>query len=105
VEVQWHVLINGLLAIFRTRAQVSASDIHSGGITKLTNIASHEWAGILLVYVLTVSSPVAQHYVRNHFDDRDSKFQRKISNQQKRKSNQRQCKCLLLEHGLLTRGE
>jgi hypothetical protein len=52
-----------------------------------------------------VSSPVAQHFLRNHFDDRESQFRRKISNQQKRKSNQRKRKRVLLEHGLLTRGE
>jgi hypothetical protein len=78
---------------------------YSGGVTKLTNIASHEWAGILLVYLLAVSSPVAQRFLRNHFDDRESQFRRKISNQQKRKSNQRKRKRVLSEHGLLTRGE
>jgi hypothetical protein len=44
-------------------------------------------------------------FLRNHFDDRESKFRRKISNQQKRKSNQRKRKRVLSEHGLLTRGE
>jgi hypothetical protein len=51
---------------------------YSGGITKMTNIASHEWPGILLLYLLAASSPSCRLFLLNHFDNKDSKFNRKV---------------------------
>jgi hypothetical protein len=78
---------------------------YSGGVTKLTNIASHEWPGVLLVYLLAVSSPLAQQFLRSQFDDQDSRYRRKLVNMNQKNRLQRKRKKLLSNHGLLSRGE
>jgi hypothetical protein len=78
---------------------------YSGGITKMTNIASHEWPGILLVYLLAASSPSGRLFLLKHFDDKDSKFDRKVEHQKKKEETKRKRQKILSEEGLLTKGE
>jgi hypothetical protein len=73
----------------------------SGGITKVTNIASHEWPGILLVF----RCPSGYNLLSNHFDDNERKFEKKRKNQQKKEEFHQNQRKTLSETSLLTRGE
>jgi hypothetical protein len=77
----------------------------SGGITKVTNIASHEWPGILLVYLIAVRCPSGYSLLQNHFDDNDSKFKKKVKIQQEKEEFNQNRRKTLAKSGLLTRGE
>jgi hypothetical protein len=77
----------------------------SGGITKITNIASHEWPGILLVYLLAASSVSANKFLRNHFDDNDNRFMKKVHNHQQAIHKEKKRQKLLKESGLQKKHE
>lgn len=79
---------------------------YSGGITKLTNIASHEWPGILLVYLLAVStSPSGNKFLQSCFDDKEKNFQKKVNHRRQQEEIGRKRKNVLSDNFLTTKGE
>jgi hypothetical protein len=78
---------------------------YSGGITKLTNIASHEWPGILMVYLLCARCPSGNAFLKRHFDDNDSKFAKKVRKHDESVSLNQKRQRTLMEKGLLKKGE
>jgi hypothetical protein len=77
----------------------------SGGITGLTNIASHEWVGILLCYNVATQSETGFQIIKSRFSDTESSYQQKQQRKKIRNKNHAKRQRLLAEHGLLTRGE
>jgi hypothetical protein len=78
---------------------------YSGGITKVKNIASHEWPGILLVYLLCARCPSGNSFLKHHFDDSDSKFAKKKRKHDETVSLNQKRQRTLMEKGLLKKGE
>jgi hypothetical protein len=77
----------------------------SGGITGLTNIASHEWVGILLCYNVAAQSENGYRIMKSRFSDTDSSYRQMQQRKRKRQKQHSERQRLLADHSLLTRGE
>jgi hypothetical protein len=49
----------------------------SGGVTSMTQIASHEWPGVLLAYLIALQMPQGRKLITSCLDDNDKKFHKK----------------------------
>jgi hypothetical protein len=88
-----------------TRRQRFPRTNFSGGITGLTNIASHEWVGILLCYNVATQSEVGYQIMKSRFSDTESSFRQMQQRKKKKQRTNTKRQRLLAEHSLLTRGE
>jgi hypothetical protein len=68
----------------------------SGDVTSMTQIVSHEWPGVLLVYLIAIQTPQGHRLLNTQLEDNDKKnttkrYQKPLSRQG---SSKRERKCL-----------
>jgi hypothetical protein len=51
----------------------------SGGLTSITQIASHEWPGVLLAYLIAIQMSQGRHLLYSRLEDDDKKYNQMVS--------------------------
>jgi hypothetical protein len=51
----------------------------SGGVTSMTQIASHEWPGVLLAYLIAIQMPQGRKLLSTRLEDDDKKYNNKVT--------------------------
>jgi hypothetical protein len=77
----------------------------SGGATSMTQIASHEWPGVLLAYLIALQMPQGKKLITSRLDDDDTKFHDKMVKANKKAKLEKRRTHVLKKHKLLSAKE
>jgi hypothetical protein len=74
----------------------------SGGVTSMTQIASHEWPGVILAYLIAIQMPQGQKLLTSRLEDDETKFQKKITQTNVKAKFNKARESVLRRHQLLS---
>jgi hypothetical protein len=68
----------------------------------MTQIASHEWPGVLLAYLIAIQTSQGRHLLNSRLEDNDKKFNEKVSKANKHNRFIKKREKVLKKHNLLS---
>jgi hypothetical protein len=74
----------------------------SGGVTSMTQIASHEWPGVLLAYLIAIQMPQGRKLLNTRLEDDDKKYNNKVTQANKKAKRIKQREKVLKKNNLLS---
>jgi hypothetical protein len=77
--------------------------IFSGGVTSVTQIASHEWPGVLLAYLIAIQTSQGRRLLNSRLEDDDKKYNQKVSRVTKHARFIKKREKVLKKHNLLSK--
>jgi hypothetical protein len=74
----------------------------SGGVTSMTQIASHEWPGVILAYLIALQMPQGRKLLNSRLEDNDARYNEKVTRATKKAKVDKKREKVLKKHNLLS---